>query len=105
MAISASVLVQVNPGVLAPSGTGVDFVGMFLTTNARVPIGAPTSFATAQAVINYFGASSDEAKLAPVYFQGFDQSSIKPGLMWFAQYPESAVAAYLRGGAVTDLTA
>lgn len=105
MPIPASTLVSVTPSVLNPGGTGLNLAGMFLTQNTNVPIGAPTSFANLTAVGNYFGASSTEYAAAQVYFNGFDSSNIKPGLLWFAQYPNSAVAAYLRGATVTSLTA
>lgn len=105
MAIPASTIVSVTPSVLAPGGTGLQFVAMVLTANANVPIGAPTSFPTAKAVGDYFGTGSSEYLLSQVYFQGFDTSSIKPALIWFAQYNTTNVAAYLRGSAVTDLNA
>lgn len=97
MAVPASAIVSVSSSVLSPGGTGLDFASMFLTTNTNVPIGAPVNFANAQAVLNYFGASSQEYALSLVYFQGFDSSNIKPGQLWFTQYPTAPVAAYLRG--------
>lgn len=103
MAIPASTIVSVTPGTLAPGGTGLLFAGMFLTKDTNVPIGAPMSFATAEAVGDFFGTASPEYAMATVYFQGFDTSSIKPALLWFSQYNTDAVPAYLRGGAVTDL--
>lgn len=105
MAVPASAIVSVSSSVLSPGGTGLDFVSVFLTTNTNVPIGAPTNFANATAVLDYFGSASQEYALAQVYFQGFDGSNIKPGQLWFAQYPTAPVAAYLRGGAVTSLAA
>lgn len=103
MAIPASTLVSVNPSVLNPGGTGLVLAGMFLTQTTSVPIGAPTSFANLTAVGNYFGTSSTEYLAAQTYFNGFDTSNIKPGLLWFAQYNTANVAAYVRGGAVTSL--
>ena len=97
MAIPASTIVSVTPSVLSPGGAGLSFAGLFLTQNTVVPIGAPTSFYNITAVGNYFGTSSTEYAMAKVYFQGFDTSTVKPGLLWFAQYPYNAVAAYLRG--------
>jgi hypothetical protein len=102
--IPASDLVSVNPSVLAAGGDALDMIGLLLTTNSRVPIGDVRSFPSAAAVSDFFGASSDEAALAAVYFSGFDISNVKPGAMLFAQYPTSAVAAYLRGGDVSNLT-
>lgn len=105
MPIPASQIVSVSTGVLAPGGSNLTFAGMFLTNNTAVPIGAPTSFANLTAVGNYFGTGSTEYAAAQVYYQGSDTSTVKPGLLWFAQYPSSAVSAYLRGGSVTSLAA
>lgn len=105
MAIPASTIVSVNPSVLSPGGTGIIFAGMILSDAAALPIGAPTSFATVTAVGDYFGTSSVEYTTAQVYFQGFDGSNIKPGLIWFAKYNTSAVAAFTRGAKITDLAA
>ena len=105
MAIPASTLVSVTPSVLNPGGTGLNLAGMFLTQNTSVPAGPPTSFANLTAVGTYFGVTSTEYAMAQVYFQGFDTSNIKPGLLWFAQYPAANTAAYARGGAAPTLAA
>jgi hypothetical protein len=105
MAIPASTIVSVNSSVLAPGGTGLVFAGMFLTQNSALPSGAPTSFVNETAVGDYFGTSSTEYALSKVYFQGFDTSTIKPGLLWFSRYSFLATAAFLRGGPVTSLAA
>lgn len=102
--IPASELVSVNPSVLAAGGNAIDMIGLVLTENTRVPIGTVPSFATATAVEDYFGPSSQEADIAGVYFAGFDNSSAKPGAILFAQYPTDAVAAYLRGGDISAMT-
>lgn len=97
--IPASELVAVNPSVLGVGGSALEVIGLMLTTNAQVPLGTVASFPDATEVGNYFGLSSTEAALAAVYFQGFDGSAKKPGSVLFAQYNQSAAAAYLRGGA------
>lgn len=102
--IPASAIVNVTPNVLAAGGSALDLIGLLLTDSTQVPIGSVLSFASSAAVSNYFGASSDEAAKAAVYFAGFDNSNAKPGAMLFAQYPTSAIAAYLRGGDISDLT-
>lgn len=103
-AIPASSLVNVIPGVISAGGTGLDANGLLLTQSDRVPIGTVASFATATDVASYFGPSSQEAGAAAVYFKGYNNSLAKPGSMLVAQYPESAVAAYLRGGNISTLT-
>lgn len=98
--IPASQLVSVTPQVLAAGGNAISMTGVVLTRNTRVPIsplGSLTSFPTLLAVQNYFGPTSDEAIIAGIYFQGFDNSNVKPASIAFTQYPSSSVAAYLRG--------
>ena len=101
--IPASDLVQVIPGVLGTAPGALDLVGLILTKNARVPIGSVVSLGKSD-VANYFGPSSAEAAGAAIYFNGFDNSNVKPGLILFAQYPATAVAAWLRGGSAAGLT-
>lgn len=102
--IPASAIVAVTPSVLAAGGNALDLNGLLLTTNTRVPIGSVDSFPSAADVADFFGATSAEAELATVYFNGFDNSTAKPGALLFAQYPYSAVGAYLRGSDVSALT-
>lgn len=103
-AIPASAIVQVNPGVISAGGSALDLSGLLLTANPQVPVGSVLTLSTAAAVAAYFGASSTEAAAAAVYFAGFDNSSVKPGALLFAQYPTAAVPAYLRGGSVASMT-
>lgn len=101
--IPASQLVSVTPNVLAAGGSALDLNGLILTLSTRVPIGSVLSFPSQAQVSAYFGAGSTEAALATIYFKGFDNSSVKPGRILFAQYPKTAVAAYLRGGNISQL--
>ena len=102
--IPARQLVSVTPGVLAAGGNALDLIGLVLTKNTRVPIGVVSAFADTTDVDNFFGATSDEATAADVYFKGFDNSNVKPGSILFTQYPATEVAAYLRGGSVSGMT-
>ncbi len=102
--IPASDKVSITPGVINAGGSGLVINGMCLTNSTRIPIGTYLSFANAAAVGSYFGLSSTEAALATVYFNGFDNSNIKPGSLLMTQYNEAAVAAYMRGGNVSALT-
>lgn len=105
-AIPASNIVSVIPGVLSAGGTGLAFNGLLLTDSTRPPIGSVLSFPSAATVSDYFGASSAEAAQAAIYFNGYDNSSIKPGAMLFAQYPTAVrgVAPYLRGGSLASMS-
>jgi hypothetical protein len=102
--IPASDLVAVTPSVLAAGGTGLDLTGLFLTLTARVPLGTVSTFTSQAAVASYFGASSQEAALASIYFEGFSTKSKIPGALKFATYNQLASAAYLRGGNISGLT-
>lgn len=102
--IPASAIVTVNPGVVSAGGDSLSLNGLMLTTAARSPIGEVVSIPTLAGVIDYFGADSLEANAAAVYFAGFDNSQIKPNALLFAQYPDSAVAGWVRGGNVSGYT-
>jgi len=102
--IPASAIVAITPSVLAAGGRALDIIGLLLTTSARVPIGTVQPFSNQVDVANYFGASSTEASMAAVYFQGFTRSNVKPSKVYLAQYPTASVAAFLRGGEIDVLT-
>ncbi len=102
--IPASQLVSVLPSVLQAGGNPLSLNGLFLTTNISVPVGTVSEFPSAEAVADFFGASTREAQMATIYFDGFDISTTKPSNMMFTQYNTAAVAAYLRGGSLAGTT-
>lgn len=102
--IPASAVVNVVPNVIGAGGSGLDLVGLILTASTRVPIGTVLRFATAADVSSYFGPVSQEASLATIYFAGYTNATITPAALLFTQYPTVAVPAYLRGGAISNLT-
>lgn len=102
--IPADRLVKVTPTVVPTGGTGLDVQGLFLTESIRVPTGNVQAFQNKDDVAAFFGASSVEASAAIRYFAGYDGSAIKPANLLFAQYPATAVPAYLRGGSLKALT-
>lgn len=102
--IPASQLVNVTPGVVGTGGSPLSLNGVFLTTSTAVPIGSVLSWPDIDSVTSFFGAGSTEATNAAIYFNGFDNSTIKPGALWFAQYPTAAVAAYLRSGSLASMS-
>jgi len=101
--IPASAIVAVTPGVLSAGGSALDLCGLVLTANPRIPIGNVASFPAYADVAAFFGATSQEAGIAAVYFLGFDNSNRKPGQLLFSQYPTANVGAYLRGGSIALL--
>lgn len=102
--IPAKKLANVIPGVIGAGGAALALSGLMLTANTAVPIGSVMQFATPDAVSTFFGAASDEATLAAIYFAGFDNSTAKPGNLLFWQYPTAPVSAYLRGASVGSMT-
>lgn len=101
--IPASQLVNVLPGVLQAGGAALDLNGLFLTNSTRVPIGTVAQFPDEVAVESYFGPG-EETDLAIIYFNGFLNATAAPGNLLFAQYNQSAVAAFVRGGNVSSLS-
>lgn len=97
MTIPASNIVSVNPSVLSAGGNPLALNGLVLSTSSSLPYGAPLSFASSLAVSDYFGASSNEAKMAAVYFAGYDGCTQLPSAMLFSRYPAADIPAFLRG--------
>lgn len=103
-AIPASEEVSSTPSVLSAGGNPLSPNAVFLTTDTSIPIGVAQSFPNLTAVEDWFGANSPEAAFAGVYFNGFNGCTQLPGALYFYQYNEAAVAGYLRGGALTNVT-
>jgi uncharacterized protein DUF3383 len=102
--IPASGIVNVVPSVLAAGGIGLTGIGLILSHNARLPVGAVESFSGEQAVSSFFGASDALVAEAGIYFDGFEGASIQPSTLLMAQFNQAEVAAWLRGGNISGLT-
>ena len=102
--IPASTIVNVIPSVLSAGGDALVLNGLMLTENTRVPFGTVEAFPTPNTVEAYFGATAEESLVAEQYFGGFNGATQLPGAMLFAQYPQSAIAAYTRGGPASGYT-
>lgn len=96
--IPADQLVRVVPSVLAAGGNPLSLNGVMLTDDPSIPIGTVKAFANLAAVQNWFGPTSIEATLAQVYFSGYENTLSLPSTLYFAQYNEAPVGAYLRSG-------
>jgi len=101
--VPANFFNQVTPGVLSAGGNGLVLQGLLLTQNTRFPIGAPVPFVSSAAVAAYAGPAVAETAFAAQYFAGFTNSPQKPASLLIAQYPETAVAAWIRGGSLASL--
>jgi hypothetical protein len=62
------------------------------------------AFSTLSDVQDFFGASSTEATLAAVYFSGFEGATTLPGTLYFAQFNDADVGAYLRSASLEGMT-
>jgi len=102
--IPASQLVNVIPSVLSAGGNPLSLNTVMLTDSTRVPIDAVQAFATVESVQNFFGPTSIEADLAAVYFNGFDTATALPSVLYFSQFNEAAVGAYLRSATFDGVT-
>lgn len=106
MPIPASQIVQVNPRIVTPGGTDLEFNGLMLSSSGVIPLSQfVLSFSSAEDVGAYFGLDSQEYALAQVYFMGYDDSFSKPTTLLFAPRVADAQAAFIRGGAITQTLA
>lgn len=107
MSVNADKLVQIVPRVIDAGTPGLNFSGLFLTRSELPPTGRVLRFTSAQAVADYFGSETDEARVAQIYFRGYVNTQYLPGALFFAPYRETAASAWLRGapyeGALADL--
>lgn len=104
MTIPASELVQVIPNVISSGGNPLSMNSVFLTESQRVPLNQVAEFGAFADVEDFFGPNSDEARLAAIYFNGFNGCTVLPGSLYFAQYNTEDVAAYIRGGSLAGTT-
>lgn len=102
--IPASVLANVIPGVLSAGGNPLSLNSVFLTNDPSIPLGTAQPFASAADVSSWFGAGSPEAALANVYFAAYTNATALPSVLYFVQFNSAAVAGYVRGANVSDLT-
>lgn len=101
MPIPASQIVEVNPRVVTPGGSDLEFNALFLSESGVIPLSQfVLAFTSATDVGNYFGLDSNEYKLSATYFQGFNNSQAKPSALLFAPLLNAAQPAFVRGGAL-----
>lgn len=71
---------------------------VLLTQDTSPPIGNILSFSNAASVSKWFGPAAAETALAATYFAGRVGQTKIPPVIYFVQWPNQAVGAYLRGG-------
>lgn len=104
MSIPASDIVVVNPGVVTAGGNPLALNGVILSKSAYLPTNSVMSFASADSVSAFFGPASTEYSLAQTYFLGFDNSTAKPGTLYFAPFVDTARASWLQSGSLSGMT-
>ena len=102
MAIPARQIVDVSPRVINAGVPDIAMSGLLLTKNALC-LYPDMTFASANAVGNYFGMDSNEYKAAAKYFQSYDNSFKKPANLKFGKRIDSALAGSLIGGGAASL--
>ena len=102
MAIPAKQIVDVSPRVINAGVPDIAMSGLLLTKNALC-LYPDMTFASANAVGNYFGMDSDEYKAAAKYFQSYDNSFKKPANLKFGKRIDAALAGSLIGGGASAL--
>jgi len=104
MAIPASAIVTVNPAVVSGTGNPLALNGVILTQNQLMPSTGVKSFGSAADVGAFFGLTSTEYALSAVYFNGYDNSTLKPSVLYFAPYAPNARKARLIGANLSGVT-
>lgn len=102
--IPASELVNSIPSVLGTGGNPLSLNAVFGTNDPSIPLGTVKAFPDVTSVQNWFGANSPEAVFAGRYFSGYSIGTSLPSTLYFAQYNENAVDAYLRGGNMSTVS-
>lgn len=106
MSIPASHIVEIIPRVIAASGTGLEFNGLFFTRNTTIPTDKPVlEFSGAAAVGEFFGLDSDEYAVAVTYFAGITNKQATPRTILFGRRIDVAASGWLRGGAYSGTLA
>lgn len=105
MSIPASHIVRVNPRLLQPGGTDLEFNGLLLSESPLIPTSHfVLPFPDAASVGDYFGLESAEYRAAQVYFLGCDNSFTKPRALYVAARVAEARPARLRSAPRTGTT-
>ena len=103
-AIPISQIATVNPAVVEAGGNPLSLNAVFLDQSLLVPVSSLLPFPDADSVGDYFGSSSPQKAAADIYFTGFDNSTKKPGTLFFGGYAVAARAAWFRGQSLAGMT-
>lgn len=98
MSIPVSNIVTVNPGVIGGGGVPLSLNGLIVSDNEAIPANGGLTFASDTAVKDFFGSDSDEYAWSQTYFNGFNNSTVKPNAILFSKYNAADQSAWLRSG-------
>lgn len=102
--IPVSQIVTINPAVVSAGGNPLSLNSIFIDQNMLVPTSSLLEFPGLDEVVNYFGSNSAQAAVAANYFNGFDNSTKKPGTLFFAAYADVDRPAFIRGQSLAGMT-
>lgn len=105
MAANIAKLIEVRSSVVAPASHTLSMSAVCMSNFYLFPQNKLLSFKNAKDVAELFGASSNEAKAAEIYFKGYDNSITKPKVLRFWKYSAVPQPAYLFSGSLPETTA
>lgn len=91
---------SITPNVVSPAGDALDANGLILTDNILIPSGKVMEFYQASEVAALLGSDSPEYLAAAVYFNGYDNSSVTPGVLLMSRTQLTAAAGYMMSGSL-----
>ncbi|AAQ73350.1 gp04 [Burkholderia phage Bcep1] len=97
-------IVQMLPGVIGAGGAPGRLTGLVLTQDTSVQPGQLADFFQKTDVENWFGALSNEAKIADAYFPGIVNGGQLPYDLKFARYVAADAPASVYGIPLTGIT-
>ncbi len=101
--IPISTIIQVNPNVVGTGGNPLALNLVVVTKDDGVPSGSILQFDLAASVSDYFGSSSALARIADVYFQGYDGATQLPSSLYVAHYADTDDKGYIFGGSMAAI--
>ena len=102
MAIPSSELVNIVPRVLSGTGKDLNFNGLILTESKILSSNTIFNFGSALEVAETFGQQSDEYVMAVHYFNGFNNSDVKPSNLMYYRVCLEDTAPFIRGSEIGD---
>lgn len=84
-AIPASKIVRINPRVIGGGSADLQINGLFITSNPLMEDDTVKEYTSAKAVGEFFGLDSQEYQAALVYFNGFENKTTTPKVIYFGR--------------------